>query len=478
MQIIPVILAGGSGKRLWPISRKSYPKQFFSLVSEKTMFQETLARLEKIKSVNLKRPIIICNTEHRFLVIEQINELDKKYQAILVEPIGRNTAPAVAAAAHYVKSIGDGEAVLLVLPADHELSNMKAFDSVLEKAFISASIGDLITFGIQPYESHTGYGYIKKGEFNGELNLHSVEKFVEKPDKKTAENFLESGNYLWNSGMFMFKASCYLETLKLLAPEIFDKTKLAVDNSLKNMDFIKLSESEFSQSPSDSIDYAVMEKAIDKGFKINVVSLNADWSDLGSWKSLWEVSELDANKNAIKGDVVLHKSNSNYLYSDFGMLAAVGVKDLIVVQTSDAVLIADKKESENVSKIVDMLTSASREEGVFHRKVKRPWGTFDSIDETDHFKVKRLTVNPGAKLSLQMHHQREEFWVVVTGTAKVTRGEEVFILEQSQTIHIPIGMRHSLENPNEIPLEIIEIQIGDYLGEDDIVRFDDKYGRA
>ncbi len=477
MQIIPVILAGGSGKRLWPISRRSYPKQFLSLISEKTMFQETLARLETIKSVSLKRPVIVCNQDHRFLVIEQINELDVKYQAILVEPIGRNTAPAVAVAAHYIKSMGDDEVILLVLPADHQLSDMKAFDAVLETALHSASMGHLVTFGIEPREPHTGYGYIKKGEIQPELNLYTVDEFVEKPDQETAKDFLESGNYLWNSGMFMFKTSSYLEALKIFAPKILDKTKLAVDNSIKDMDFTKLSESEFAQSPSDSIDYAVMEKAINQGFKVNVISLDANWSDLGSWKSLWESSKLDSNHNVTKGDVVVYDSQSNYLYSESGLLATMGVKDVIVVQTSDAVLIADKKKSQNVSKIVDLLKNSSRQEVIFHRKVTRPWGTFDSIDESAHFKVKRLTVNPGAKLSLQMHHQREEFWVVVTGIAKVTRGEEVLTLQQSQTIHIPIGMKHSLENPGTIPLEIIEIQIGDYLGEDDIVRFDDRYGR-
>jgi len=479
MQITPVILTGGFGKRLWPLSRQTYPKQFLSLISEKSMLQETLMRLDKINSLDLKDPIIICNQEHRFLVAEQVKNINLDYEAIFLEPIGRNTAPAVASVSHYIQKKNDeDEEIILVLPADHQIGNVGAFDQALYTAYLAACHGDLITFGVEPSEPHTGYGYIKKGASCSELKLHKVEEFVEKPDLKTAEKFFKSRKYLWNSGMFMFKTSAYLEALRIFSPKIFDTTKLSVEKLSEDLDFIRLGEKEFSKSPSDSIDYAVMEKAISKGIDIKVVSLGADWSDLGSWGSLWEKSVRDDNANVIKGDVVSEDTHSSYLYSEFGLLTTVGIKDTIVVQTSDAVLVADKNKSENVSKIVDNLIGSKREEPTFHRKVTRPWGTFDSIDESDHFKVKRLTVYPGAKLSVQMHHRREEFWIVVTGTAKVTRGEEVLTLGQSDTVHIPVRMKHALENPGDSLLEVIEVQIGDYLGEDDIVRFDDRYGRA
>ena len=479
MQIIPVILTGGFGKRLWPLSRQTYPKQFLSLTSEKSMLQETLMRLGKIKSLDLKDPVIICNQEHRFLIAEQAKDINLDYEAILLEPIGRNTAPAVAAVCHYIhKKSEEDEEMVLVLPADHRIGNVGVFDQALYTAYLAACHGDLITFGIEPSEPHTGYGYIKKGAPCSEVKLHKVEEFIEKPDIKTAEKFFESHNYLWNSGMFMFKTSAYLEALKIFSPKIFDTTKLSVEKLSEDFDFIRLDKKEFSKSPSDSIDYAVMEKAISEGIDINVVSLEADWSDLGSWESLWEKSVRDDNANVIKGDVVSEDTHSSYLYSEFGLLTTVGIKDTIVIQTSDAVLVADKKKSEDVSKIVDSLINNKREEPTFHRKVSRPWGTFDSIDESDHFKVKRLVVYPGAKLSVQMHHRREEFWVVVTGIAKVTRGEEVLTLGQGDTVHIPVRMKHALENPGDSLLEVIEVQIGDYLGEDDIVRFDDRYGRA
>ena len=478
MKVIPIILSGGYGKRLWPLSRQSYPKQFLSLNSENTMFQETLLRLERLKSVEIDDPIIICNEEHRFLVAEQIKQIGKNAKAILLEPLGRNTAPAIAAVGHYIETLENKDRIMLVLPADHQINNIKEFDISISKAYSSASSGDLITFGVEPTEPHTGYGYIKKGSKHSEFDLYQVEEFVEKPDFNNAEKFLNSGQFLWNSGIFMFQVTTYLDTLKIFSPEIYNTTKMSIDKVEKDLDFMLINKEQFEKSPSDSIDYAVMEKAISEGITINVASLEADWSDLGSWKSLWENSPKDQNKNIIQGDVITEDSSSNLLYSKYGLIAAAGINDMIVVQTSDAVLVADKSKSENVSKIVDKLVSDNREEPVFHRKVTRPWGTFDSIDETDSFKVKRLTVNPGAKLSLQMHHQREEFWVVVAGKAKVTRGDDILTLNIGETVHIPIEMTHSLENPYEEPLIIIEVQIGSYLGEDDIVRFDDQYGRV
>jgi len=478
MKIIPIILTGGFGKRLWPLSRQSYPKQFLSLNSENTMFQETIIRLDKVTSVDVEQPIVICNQEHRFLVAEQIQQIGKDVGAILLEPLGRNTAPAVAAACHYIKTLDNNDNIILVLPADHQINDLHEFDLAISKAYSSASSGDLITFGVEPTEPHTGYGYIKKGSEHIDSDLHQVDEFVEKPDINKAEKFINSGAYLWNSGIFMFQVSTYLNALRDFSPEIYNMTKMAIDNMEQDYDFIRINEKFFGQSPSDSIDYAVMEKAISHNITINVASLDADWSDLGSWKSLWEKSSKDRNSNLIKGDVITEDSTSNLLYSKYGLIATAGIKDMIVVQTSDVVLVADKSKSESVSKIVDELLSRNREEPIFHRKVTRPWGTFDSIDETDSFKVKRLTVNPGAKLSLQMHHQREEFWVVVAGTASVTRGDDVLILKVGETIHIPIEMTHSLENPYDEPLIIIEVQIGSYLGEDDIVRFDDQYGRV
>jgi mannose-1-phosphate guanylyltransferase len=478
MKIIPIILTGGFGKRLWPLSRQSYPKQFLSLNSENTMFQETIIRLDKVTSVDVEQPIVICNQEHRFLVAEQIQQIGKDVGAILLEPLGRNTAPAVAAACHYIKTLDNNDNIILVLPADHQINDLHEFDLAISKAYSSASSGDLITFGVEPTEPHTGYGYIKKGSEHIDSDLHQVDEFVEKPDINKAEKFINSGAYLWNSGIFMFQVSTYLNALRDFSPEIYNMTKMAIDNMEQDHDFIRINEKFFGQSPSDSIDYAVMEKAISHNITINVASLDADWSDLGSWKSLWEKSSKDRNSNLIKGDVITEDSTSNLLYSKYGLIATAGIKDMIVVQTSDVVLVADKSKSESVSKIVDELLSRNREEPIFHRKVTRPWGTFDSIDETDSFKVKRLTVNPGAKLSLQMHHQREEFWVVVAGTASVTRGDDVLILKVGETIHIPIEMTHSLENPYDEPLIIIEVQIGSYLGEDDIVRFDDQYGRV
>jgi len=428
--------------------------------------------------VDVEQPIVICNQEHRFLVAEQIQQIGKDVGAILLEPLGRNTAPAVAAACHYIKTLDNNDNIILVLPADHQINDLHEFDLAISKAYSSASSGDLITFGVEPTEPHTGYGYIKKGSEHIDSDLHQVDEFVEKPDINKAEKFINSGAYLWNSGIFMFQVSTYLNALRDFSPEIYNMTKMAIDNMEQDYDFIRINEKFFGQSPSDSIDYAVMEKAISHNITINVASLDADWSDLGSWKSLWEKSSKDRNSNLIKGDVITEDSTSNLLYSKYGLIATAGIKDMIVVQTSDVVLVADKSKSESVSKIVDELLSRNREEPIFHRKVTRPWGTFDSIDETDSFKVKRLTVNPGAKLSLQMHHQREEFWVVVAGTASVTRGDDVLILKVGETIHIPIEMTHSLENPYDEPLIIIEVQIGSYLGEDDIVRFDDQYGRV
>ena len=478
MSIVPIILCGGFGKRLFPLSRKSYPKQFLSLYSKRSMFQETCLRLKNMDRVELTEPIVVCNDEHRFLVAEQAREINIKPKAIILEPVGRNTAPAIAAATQYLRKSNRHKSLLFVLPSDHKIEDNKEFENALEYALLAAEETDFVTFGIEPDSANTNYGYIKKGRFNSKTTSYEVEKFIEKPDKNNAKLFFESGDYYWNSGMFIFTSSSYESALKELAPEILKYSKQSFENAKVDSDFIRLDEKSFKQSPKDSIDYAVIEKLLSRGIRIDVIGLNANWSDMGSFEILWKNSELDKNKNSRKGDIFTHSTNSSYLYSDYGILATVGVNDLVVINTRDVVLVADKKQSEKISSIVDSLINKNREEAKFHRKVTRPWGTFDSIDESDGFKVKRLTVNSGAKLSLQMHHQREEFWVVVNGTARVTRDDEILTLSKGEMIHIPLGATHSLENPDDNLLEIIEVQIGDYLGEDDIVRFEDKYGRV
>ena len=465
----PVVLAGGTGSRLWPKSRVAYPKQFLSLTSENTMLQDTLVRLDGTSASN---PIVICNDAHRFLVAEQLRQSQVEHGGIILEPVGRNTAPAIALAAlHAMQS--DPEAVLLILAADHLIQNVPQFHAAIEKAKVLAEQGRLVTFGIVPDQPHTGYGYIRSGDALEDGFV--VSEFVEKPDLSTATEYVNSGNYYWNSGMFMFKAKQYLAELGKFAPEILSVCEKAIATETPDLDFIRVDSDIFSQSPDDSIDYAVMENTD----LAAMVSLDAGWSDVGSWSSLWETAtNKDASGNATVGDVLMTDTQNCYVNAEERLVATVGLDDVVIVETKDAVLVANKSKVQDIKTIVSELKSQKRPEFEFHREVYRPWGKYDSIDNGERFQVKRITVKPGEKLSVQMHHHRAEHWIVVSGTANVTIDESVHMLTENQSIYIPIGSVHALENPGKIPLELIEVQSGSYLGEDDIVRFSDRYGRA
>jgi len=467
----PVILSGGIGSRLWPLSREHYPKQLLALVGEQTMLQSTITRLENIP--NLAPPIIVCNEDHRFLVAEQLRCIDIKPSAILLEPVGRNTAPAIAIAALAALD-NDPDAVLLALPADHLIQKVDIFQEVIKQAFSISNQELLITFGIVPTKPETGYGYIKKGE---QINqqIHKVAQFVEKPNLETAIKYLETKDYFWNSGIFLFKAQTYLNELKQFEPQIFEICTRAFDKLALdlNSDFVRVDEELFKQCISKSIDFAVMEKTT----KAAIIPLDAGWSDIGAWTALWEVSKQDNNGNILQGDIFTENVNNCYLRSEYRLLATLGVENLIVVETADAVLVAHKDYAQHVKNVVDHLKRTKRREANLHRKVIRPWGSYESIDNEPRFQVKRITVNVGASLSLQMHHHRSEHWIIVKGTAKIIKGDEEFLLTENQSTYIPLGVKHRLENPGKIPLEIIEIQSGSYLGEDDIVRFEDYYGR-
>lgn len=465
--IAPVILSGGSGTRLWPLSRKLHPKQFINLVNDTTLFQDTVLRLPK----NTVDPLIICNEEHRFLAAEQLRQIDKKSNGIILEPIGRNTAPAIALAA--LKFINSGEdPLLLVLSADHLIKNIDAFHQSIKTAEKLAEKNKLVTFGIVPDKAETGYGYIKANMCNTS-DHYNIQSFVEKPNQKDAEKYLDSGDYLWNSGMFMFKASIYLQELEKFEPEILTSCKKSCQTEYKDKDFIRLNNDEFRQCPEQSIDYGVMEHT--EGAM--VVPLDANWSDIGSWDALWDAKNKDSNGNVSEGDVILNGVKNTYTYSSNRLVSAIGVSDLVIVDTQDALLIADKNHSQDIKNIVNQLKKENRSEAENHRKVLRPWGYYDSIDVDDGFQVKRILVNPGAKLSLQKHQHRAEHWVVVKGIATITRGDDVFVLKENQSTYIPKGEVHRLENTEETDLEIIEIQTGDYLGEDDIIRLEDDYQR-
>lgn len=468
--MIPVVLSGGSGSRLWPLSRAHYPKQFIPLASEQTMLQATLGRLQGL-GVEALSPLVICNEQHRFMVAEQLREIEVVAQNILLEPVGRNTAPAVALAA---LAAGPDD-ILLVLPADHVIENITAFHSAIELARCEAEKGALVTFGVVPTSAQTGYGYIQAANTGSSgLIAQSIKQFVEKPDLATAQAYVASGDYYWNSGMFAFKASRYLEELGRYQPEILSACRAAFDVASVDLDFTRLDKATFSVCPDDSIDYAVMEKT-DSAV---VIPLDAGWSDIGSWSALWDISEKDEQGNTCKGDVLLVDTHDSYLHTNGRLLATVGIKGLVVVETDDAVLVADKSRVQDVKAVVNQLQAQGRSERESHRKVYRPWGMYDSIAANGRYQTKRIVVNPGARLSLQKHYHRAEHWVVVQGTGLVTRGDEEVMLSVNESIYIPIGMKHRLENPGVIPLEIIEVQTGDYLGEDDIVRFDDQYGRA
>ena len=459
-----VIMAGGSGTRLWPLSRASHPKQFLGLHGEDTMLQATIKRLD---GIDLHSLVVICNEEHRFFVAEQLREIDR-LGSIILEPVGRNTAPAIALAA----LLDDDDSLMLILAADHVIQNEKEFSKRVRDAVALAESDKLVTFGVVPSEAHTGYGYIKKGVAR---NIgFDIEQFIEKPSIEVANEYLSSGEYLWNSGMFLFKASRYMEELNKYSPDIVKACKLAVKDVEKDHDFIRVNASEFEICPSDSIDYAVMENTTDAV----VVPMDVGWSDIGSWSSLWDVSNKDANGNAVYGDVILHDTNNSYLRSSDKLVSVIGVDDLVIVSTKDVLMVSHKDKVQDVKVITELLKGSDRDEWRIHREVYRPWGKYDSIDSGDRYQVKRITVKPGAKLSLQMHHHRAEHWVVVSGTANVTKGKETFLLSVNESTYIPVGTLHSLENPGKFDLEIIEVQSGEYLGEDDIVRFEDSYGRC
>ena len=472
LPISPIIMCGGSGTRLWPLSRSQFPKQFIPLVNDTSMLQDTLARLP----LEHQAPVFICNEDHRFLVAEQVKQVKCNDATILLEPQGRNTAPAVALAALNALA-SSKDTLLLVLAADHVIRDKQKFHQAIDVATIAAEQGELVTFGIMPTHAETGYGYIKKGSKQGsekENGTYKVAQFVEKPDKKTAQAYLTSGEYLWNSGMFLFKASRYIEELEKFRPDILAACQEAMTKVEKDLDFIRPDRKAFLQCADESIDYAVMEKTADAV----VVPLDAGWSDVGSYSALWEVCEQDAQHNVLKGDVIVHDTRNSYIHSQNKLIATLGVDNLVIIDTPDAVLVADKDKVQNVKDIVNELKALQRPETKLHREVYRPWGKYDSVDHGERFQVKRITVNPGAKLSVQMHHHRAEHWIIVSGTAKVTLDEKTILLSENQSTYIPIGVVHALENPGKLPLEKTEVQSGSYLGEDDIIRFEDRYGRA
>ena len=476
MKLIPVVMSGGSGSRLWPHSRSLYPKQFLPLVDDQTMLQNTLYRLDGMP--NICKPVVIANEEHRFLVAEQLRQIGKSTEAIILEPVGRNTAPAVALAAIKAMSEADGskadDPILLILAADHVIQDVKAFYHAVATALPAAENGQLVTFGIVPTKPETGYGYIKADQDGSKDSIRSVMEFIEKPDLSNAEQYVSSDNYYWNSGMFMFKASRYLEDLNKFRPDILSACRKALEGKCADLDFIRLDEQAFKACPDDSIDYAVMEKAADAV----VVPLDAGWSDVGSWSSLADISSKDSQGNSAIGDTLLHDTRDTYVRSDKKLIATVGVDSLVITESDDAILVVHKDKAQGVKKIVDSLKEKGRSEVKLHRKVCRPWGSYDSIDLGERFQVKRITVKPGAQLSLQKHYHRAEHWIVVKGTALVTNGDQEILLTENQSTYIPIGVVHRLENPGKFDLELIEVQSGGYLGEDDIVRFEDTYGRS
>ena len=474
--IQPVILSGGSGTRLWPLSRQLYPKQLLPLVSDDTMLQETVSRLEGID--NLSAPLVICNEEHRFLVAEQLRAIDKASDKIILEPVGRNTAPALTLAA--LSMADNSETIMLVMPADHIIQNVAAFQAAVNDGVQLAQQGYLVTFGIVPDSAETGYGYIQRGDAIAGNDALKIKSFVEKPDIATAETYLASGDYYWNSGMFMMTAATWLAEIKQHCPDMYQHCEQAYSKGKQDLDFYRVDPEIFSSCPSDSIDYAVMEKAVSDTaiHPAAVVPLSAGWSDVGAWSSLWQVGIKDDMGNVIRGEVMAQNTENSLLFSSHRLVATLGLKDTIVVDTADALLVADKSHTQDVKKVVDWLKTQKRNEHLTHREVHRPWGTYEGIDIGERYQVKRITVNPGAALSLQMHHHRAEHWIVVSGTAQVTRDDEVFLVSENQSTYIPIGTKHRLENKGSIPLEMIEVQSGSYLGEDDIVRFDDVYGRT
>ncbi len=466
--LIPVILSGGAGTRLWPLSREMYPKQLLALTSKHTMLQDTATRLAGI--VGAGAPIVVCNEAHRFTVAEQIRALGMTAGAILLEPVGRNTAPAVALAALKAQ-VTDVEAILVVAPADHVIRDARVFQQVAEIAVEQAKSGKLVTFGIVAHAPETGYGYIRRGEGKGPT--YPVAQFIEKPPLDVASQFVASGDYYWNSGMFVFKASRYLAELKAYAPDILQAATLSFQAATTDLDFVRIDKTEFEKCRSESIDYAVMEKTRDAV----VLPLDSGWSDVGSWSSLFDALPADEDGNVLQGDVLVHDTHDCYVHSTSRLVTAVGMDDHVIVETKDAVLVAPKERVQDVKELVAKLKKSGRTESTLHREVFRPWGSYDSIDSGERFQVKRLSVKPGGILSLQMHHHRAEHWIVVQGTARITCNEKTFLLSENESTYIPIGSTHRIENPGKVHLHIVEVQSGSYLGEDDIVRFEDNYGR-
>jgi len=467
----PLVLSGGSGSRLWPMSRRLLPKQFLPLTSEHSLLQDTLARLRGVEGACA--PIIVSNSEHRFLVAEQLREIGVRPDVQILEPVGRNTAPAVAVAALHVQS-RNPDGCLLVLPSDQLIQDVPAFHAAIATALPLAAGGSLVTFGIAPRGPVTGYGYIERGEpISGSGGSHRVARFVEKPDLDTARRYVASGRFFWNSGMFVFLAKRYLEELDRFRPDIASAARAAWQAGKSDLDFLRLDAAAFEACPSDSVDYAVMERTSASV----MVQADMGWSDVGSWASLWETAKKDESGNAVHGDVDLRDARGCYVRAESRLVSVLGATDLVVVETDDAVLVADKSRTQEVKEVVETLDRKARTEHVSHSRVYRPWGYYESIDAGDRFQVKRIMVKPGEALSLQMHHHRAEHWVVVSGTARVTRDEETKLLAENESTYIPIGTRHRLENPGKTPLFLIEVQSGGYLGEDDIVRFEDRYKR-
>ena len=464
---IPVIMAGGSGTRLWPLSRRMMPKQFLPLAGEHSMLQDTILRLNGLARAPA---IVICNEEHRFFVATQLQEIKETENTIILEPSGRNTAPAIAATALYALK-HDDDPTMLILTADHIVTQLPVFHQTINEAEQLAQRGKLVTFGIVPNRPETGYGYIRCGEAVGAG--FEVDKFVEKPDLSLAQKYLDSGKYYWNSGIFMFQAARYLEELERFNPKIIEACRKSVENGREDADFFRLEKKDFTSCPSDSIDYAVMEKTESAA----VIPLDAGWNDVGSWSALWDISKKDKFNNAVHGDAMLLDTQNSLIRAESRLVTTVGLDNVVVVETRDAVLVADKSKSQDLKQIVDHLREKERLEEQYHRVVHRPWGHFDTLDESERFKVKRITVKPGERLSVQMHHHRSEHWIVVSGTAKVTRGKKSYLITENESVYIHVGEMHSLENPGVIPLELIEVQTGSCLSEDDIVRFDDRYGR-
>ena len=465
MNIIPVILSGGSGSRLWPLSREYFAKQCLPLMDrEYSLLQQTILRLS---SLSVSFPIVVCNESHRFLIAQQLQEIGVKGASIVLEPKGRNTAPAIALAALEAVYKNQDDTLLLVLPADHVIRNVAAFEKAIVKATTLAKDKALVTFGIKPTRPETGYGYIRGGD------NYAVAEFVEKPDLETAQEYLASGEYLWNSGMFLFRSQVYLDELSSHRPDIFQAVSLAYEQRSEDMDFVRVDAEAFSTCPSESIDYAVMEPT--KNAK--VVPYAGDWSDIGAWDALYDYAEKDADQNVLLGDVMAEGSSNCLIRSESRLVAAVGVKDLVIIETADAILVMDKKNAQDVKKIVKRIQVEGREEHMFHTTVHRPWGSYETVDLGDRHQVKRIMVKPGEKLSVQMHHHRAEHWVVVSGTAKVQNGDKEILLTENESTYIPVGVVHALENPGKIPLQLVEVQSGSYLGEDDIVRFSDRCGR-